>query len=131
VYAGAQVVVLTHPLPVDAAHFKHGGGCFIDRLGTRLLNRVLAIAIATGCSMIFKGGACPDIVRRSDGQGDEIPLRHLAVLLPERQIQPDDPDIALLASRVRMQNLAIRGAPVEAQHSLVRVAVFPASIEHL
>jgi hypothetical protein len=42
VYAGARAVVLTHPLPVDAAHVKQVGCCLMDaakaRQGTATAN---------------------------------------------------------------------------------------------
>jgi len=57
--------------------------------------------------MISTVGVQPAIVGRSDGQADEIPLRHFAVLLPERQVQPDEPGIASPPARIRAQGLAI------------------------
>lgn len=71
---------------------------------------------------LFRGlatGASAHVGGRRDRQGDEIPLRHFIGGLKEQQIKQHELLLTLSRAGIRMADLAIGRASIEAQHALM------------
>ncbi|MEW9586940.1 hypothetical protein [Paraburkholderia sp. DGU8] len=79
-------------------------------------------------------GSSADIGCRCNRERDEGSLGHCFVDTQERQVQFNDPILAVFPACVRVENFAVRATSVKAQHTLVWVASLsfsPASVHHV